>query len=396
MNLKKSVFDKLLNQYNLLLLNFKKQRMKYNIEQNVNKTKYAKNCLILYIVFPFKNKNNVETHQNQWQVKELARIIGSFGYNIDVIDYDNNNIKFNKKYDLIIDLHPGLNTSYWPYMNIDCCRIAYITGSNPTFSNKAEERRLDQLLERRGKKLIARRICKEFSKDILESFDAVFFIGNEYNWKTYNGFSIKKVYFIKNNGYVFNSVVENSRRKTNNFLFFASSGQVHKGLDLLLEVFDEQDIGANLYICSSFQSEKDFCDLYNDELFHRKNIFPIGFVDINSNEFNQVMKICSYVVMPSCSEGIAGSILTAMSAGLIPIVSRECGFGEDEVILFEDCNINSIKKTITEYAKKDIDWVMKMSIRTIEIVHARYSKDSFSESVQLALEKYLNDKGRLK
>ena len=73
---------------------------------NVNKTEYDKNCLFIYIVTPFLEENLSDTHQNIWQAKEWARIIGTYGYNVDVINYINPHIRVKQKYDMIIGLIP--------------------------------------------------------------------------------------------------------------------------------------------------------------------------------------------------------------------------------------------------------------------------------------------------
>ena len=72
---------------------------------------YDRNCLLVYITSPFIKVPKKETHQNQWQVVELAKIISQFQYNVDVIDFDNSKVKLSKEYDLIIDIDPGGNLS---------------------------------------------------------------------------------------------------------------------------------------------------------------------------------------------------------------------------------------------------------------------------------------------
>ena len=93
--------------------------------------------------------------------------------------------------------------------------------------------------------------------------------------------------------------------------------------------------------------------------------------------------------MPSCSEARAGSILTGMSAGLIPIVSRDCGFDDDEAILLDDCREETIERTVLDYAEKPKPWRESESERVMNIVHDRYSKDSFSNSVREAMHSLL-------
>lgn len=356
--------------------------------KNVLDSNYLRTALLVYVTEPFITGMN-NTHQNSWQVIEIARVISKFGYNVDVCDYNYNKSDFNKKYDLLIDLHPRDNAVYNKFLKPDCIKIAYLTGSNTSFSNVAEQKRINDVYRRRNIKLIPRRQAPLISKRI-ENYDAIFFIGNEYNLKTYSEFKMPPVYFIKNTGYDFN--FGNEKRKANNFMFLGSAGQVHKGLDLLLEIFAQKCRDCNLYVCSSFENESDFCEAYKHELYNTSNIHPIGFVDIKSDKFKEIAEKCAYMIMPSCSEGIAGSVLTAMSAGMIPIVSRECGFEDDEVIYLKDCSKECIEKSIKYYAVKDNEWIKNESDKAIKIVKERYSEECFIESICKGLKNVLLDK----
>ena len=353
--------------------------------QNVLGEKNIKNCLICYITNPFINgvKDN---HQNSWQVIEMSKVISRYGYNVDVIDYNYNKSDFNKEYDLLIDLHPRDNAVYNKFLKQGCVKIAYLTGSNTSFSNEAEKKRIREVYSRRKENLLPRRQAQLISKRI-ENYNAVFFIGNEYNLKTYAEFKMPPVYFIKNSGYKFN--FSNEKRNPKNFMFLGSAGQVHKGLDLLLEVFADKCKDCNLYICSGFKNEIDFCKAYKQELYHTSNIHPVGFIDIKGEEFKELTEKCAYMIMPSCSEANAGSVLTAMSAGMIPIVSRECGFEEDEVIHLENCSMECIEKAVRLYSQKDTDLIKNMSEKSVRIVAERYSEKDFSESLENGLNQIL-------
>lgn len=365
---------------------------------NVNSTSFNKRCLVLYIVRPFQKipfvKQNLNAHQNQWQVRELVKQIGRFHYDVDVIDHDDKDVTLTKKYDLIIDLHPGLNNCYFNYMNIGGQRVAYLTGMNASVANHAEDLRLSALAKRRGVQLPPERHARLISKEI-ERFDACWCIGNSYNFKSYDEFQMPPVSFIKNTGYKFLCPFDKQKKRMSNFLFFASSGQVHKGLDLLLEIFGQKDFPYSLFICSGFRNETSFCKLYEKELFHRKNIHAVGFVDIHSSSFQEIVDQCVFSILPSCSEGIAGSVLTTMSAGLIPLVSRECGFEDDEVIQLDDCSIPTIEQAVREYGQKDIDWGMQKSNEVKRIVEERYSEEMYRSSICSAMEHLLrtNKKG---
>ncbi len=386
-NILKNQLKKITPQIFIYLIHYYRDK-KLPLLKNIFNKKYSKNCLISYITNPFV-KGVSYTHQNSWQVIEIAKAISKFGYNVDVCDYNYNKSDFNKKYDLLIDLHPRDNAVYNKFLKSNCIKIAYLTGSNTSVSNIAEQKRINDVYRRRNIKLIPRRQAPLISKRI-ESYNAAFFIGNEYNLRTFSEFKMPPVYFIKNTGYDFNFC--NEKRKANNFMFLGSAGQVHKGLDLLLEVFAEKCKDCNLYVCSSFENESDFCKAYKNELYNTPNIYPVGFVDIKSDKFKEIAEKCAYMIMPSCSEGIAGSVLTAMSAGMIPIVSRECGFEDDEVIHLKDCSKECIEKSIKYYAAKDNKWIKNESEKSVKIVKERYSEECFVKSIIQALSNTLNTK----
>lgn len=194
---------------------------------------------------------------------------------------------------------------------------------------------------------------------------------------------------IVNSGYAFDWAKENIERDSKSFVFFASSGQVHKGLDLLLELFSQHLKDYTLYVCSEYEQEEDFYQEYHKELYETSNIIPMGFVDIESETFREISYKCTFAILPSCAEGCAGSILTAMSAGMIPIVSKECGFEDDEVINLPDCKMETIFGYVVEYSQKDQNWLKNAAKHSMEIVHSRYSKLCFSHSVEKPLMEFL-------
>ena len=221
-------------------------------------------------------------------------------------------------------------------------------------------------------------------KDI-ESFDAAWFIGNSYNYHSYDSFKMPPVFYIKNSGYAFKWEDSSIKRDPKSFVFFGSLGAVHKGLDLLLEVFSKITTDCKLYVCAGYERENDFCEEYHNELYSKPNIVPMGFVDINSDRFKDMVQSCAYTILPSCAEGCAGSVLTVMSGGLIPIVSSVCGFSENEAIVLPDCKVETIAAYVKEYSCKDEAWIAQNSQKAIEIVNQKFSQNDFSDSVNMAI-----------
>ncbi|MBP3817903.1 MAG: glycosyltransferase [Butyrivibrio sp.] len=359
----------------------KKKNVKFI--ENVLKTNYEKNCLLLYVLDPFINGIK-ETHQNQWQVIELAKMIGGYGYNVDVGDYDYNPDTYNKKYDLLVDILPSENRTYFKNLKDDCIKIAYMTGTNQSVCREKQLNRLSRVNEKRNGDYSLIQDGEDVSKKI-EEFDAMFFIGNDYTLKSYSEFKLPSVYYIKNNGYPV-EVNDNKNKNAKNFLFLGGVGQLRKGLDLLLDVFSTTCKDCNLYICSPFEKEKKFCQIYKKELYQTTNIHPVGVVDVQGDKAKEIFSKCTYLIVPSCAEGQMGSALIAMSAGVIPVLTRECGIDDGEFIPIESVGLDYLTNLIHELANKDSQWINSQVNLYKTIALSKYSKEAFLKSLKFALD----------
>ncbi len=359
----------------------------FDIVKNVNHENYDKRCLLVYITIPFKDKLTSDRHQNFWQAKELARLIGKQGYQVDVIDYQNPYTRPRGLYDLVIGLIPRNIDVYSSHLCPDAKKIAYLTSSNLAVSGEREIGRIKELHKRRGVSLKPRRQGGTISKSI-ESFDGALFFGNDYNFRTYAEFNMPPVYYIVNNGYDFDFEI-NFNKDPRKFLYFGSAGQVHKGLDLLLEIFSQADFPCELYVCGALRNEEDFEHEYTDELYSTDNIHTLGFVDVHSKTFEKLANECAYSILPSCAEGQAGSVVTAMSAGIISIVSKECGYDLKDAILLPDCKKETIEAFIRKYSNMDKDWVREQCFNAFQNAKKNHSKKCFTKSVENGLVKIL-------
>lgn len=362
--------------------------MRRRLFENVNRTHYSENCLLKYIVSPFAGNAPEQLHQNHWQVPVLGRLIGEYGYNVDVMNWDDNQITLAKYYDLIIDISPHNRHIYLPRLSSAGKCILYATGSAPQFQRRQEEDRLENLFQRRGARLMPH-TSLEYDYGHPDTYDGFMLIGNRHTLDTFGTVDLNKSCLIRNTGYPDIAVPDFQEKSPRNFLFFASQPQVLKGLDLLLEVFAAHPM-LNLYVCSLFQQEEDFCKVYESELFHCPNIKAIGFVDTTTPLFRDIAGACAYVILPSCSEGISGSVLTTMSAGLIPIVSKECGLNSEEAFLLENCSIDCLTETVTAFGQKSAAWIREHAYRSLDIIKQNYRSQNYMESVRSAFTKLLN------
>lgn len=351
-----------------------------DVAYDVNRKLHKKRCLIVYLLSPFQNSIIDDRHQNFRQSLEMARMFDKYGYTVDVINFDNRYARLKYQYDCVCGLIPRGIDVYSKKLKKDAIKIAYLTSMNLEVTAQNEVRRCKELEERRGIVVKPRRNGGKIQKEI-ENFDAVWCIGNDYNFQSYKTFKMPPVFYIKNSGYVFDWANPQAVRDPKSFVYFGSAGQVHKGLDLLLEIFAYRIKDCKLYVCGCYEKESDFHEAYHKELYETNNIIPMGFVNIESETYKKLATDCAYTILPSCAEARAGSILSNMSAGLIPIVSYACGYEEEYAINLPDCKMDTIEKYIREYSQKDQEWINMMSARSIEIVKHHFSIESFIDSI---------------
>jgi glycosyltransferase involved in cell wall biosynthesis len=349
-------------------------------------------ALLLYTVRAFREPSPRATHQNLFQQRELASVLAGLGYEVDVVDFDERRRGLLRHdYDLAVDLHPVEHPLYEGHLRPGAKRIAYITGNDPAFSNAAERERLADLERRRGVRLAPRRQCAPFPRG-LESFDAFFYFGNDASLATYSGFRLPPAHRLFNGGYDDVRPTDPDRRDPRRFMFLGGTGQVHKGLDLLLELFaGEPDL--ELVVCSPFRAERDFARAYRRELQATPNIRPIGFADVKSDEFRELQAGCGTMILPSCSEVQSSNVTVALSFGLPCVVGPACGFDEPEILVLPDCRPATLLRLVRELAAQPPERLAERAAASLALMRRSYRPSHYAAAVRAGLERTLGATG---
>ena len=164
-----------------------------------------------------------------------------------------------------------------------------------------------------------------------------------------------------------------------NYLWFGSSGFVHKGLDLVLELFAGLP-EKQLYVCGPFEKEHAFLQEYHQELFETSNIHPVGWVDVNGLKFKEILDQCLGIVFPSCAEGGGGSVISCMHAGVIPVVSYEASVDvTDNGVILKENTVSEMHKSVTQLSGLPATELEGMARETWEHAANIHSKKSFAE-----------------
>lgn len=337
--------------------------------------------LLSYRIEPFLLKPDEpipNSHSNYWECLQIARTFLDLGYSVDVIDLHNKTFHPRKHYSFFIGHRSNFD---WiaALLNGDCTKIAHLDTAHWVFNNHSTYRRKFELQQRRGVTIKKSHRIIELNLAIENSDYAVMY-GNRFTLDTYR-YAQKPLFRIPISACTLFPWPENTSYGTrrSHFLWFGSEGFVHKGLDLVLEAFAETP-DCHLYVCGPLQKEREFVRTYYKELHETANIHPVGWLDVDGLEFREIAGKCLGVVYPSCSEGQAGSVITCLHAGLIPIVSYESGIDvEDFGVILKDNTINAIKNAVQMVSGLPDEQLQHMTRKAWEFARANHTREKFAE-----------------
>jgi glycosyltransferase involved in cell wall biosynthesis len=374
-----------------------KRAARYQPVYNVNgadESTHDKRALLIYLVKPFlvdPADPQLLTHQNFRQCQQIAALLGELGYIVDAIDIRDKEFVPSRPYDLIVSNRAHLG-GMDAFFKATAIKIYLASVTNHVVHNANLRRRHDRLSQRRGCEVRMRRAYWEVMPYVIKS-DAIIGFGNDHimgKWReTFRG----PVHGFNNYGFKETAYLHEGKDfavAQNHFLFFTSGSQVQKGLDLLLEIFPKLP-HLHLYICSDFQNEPDFCECYRKELYETPNIHAVGWVRVNSPEYDGLVKKCAYVIHPTCSDGQSGSVVQCMYSGLVPLVTKEAGIDtEDFGVTFSGDSLDEIEQVVRNVSELPADWHRTRSIRTRKVAEERYSEKAFLSRWRQILLEVLN------
>lgn len=262
--------------------------------------------LVSYVVesFLISPDNPVfRSHTHYWESRQMVNTFLELGYAVDLISYLNTSFRPERNYDYFV----GARTNFARLagqLNDSCVKVVHLDTAHWITSNRNAYARLYDVVQRRHVALQGSiRLIERNSA--IEKADLATILGNNFTIESY-AYANKPMYRIP-----MSSTIEFAWEKRDinairhNYLWFGSSGFVHKGLDLALELFaglpDKQ-----LFVCGPFEKEHAFVKEYHRELFETANIHPVGWVDVNSIEFKKILDQCLGIIYPSCAEGGGG------------------------------------------------------------------------------------------
>ncbi len=335
-----------------------------------------KKCLISY--FTNSLRNDIDTSpQYVTNILEVNQIIKTFidlNYCIDVTfcldDLAYEKIK-NKKYDVIFGF--GDVFYHMCQLHTNAKKILYMTEHHPEFSKQKEKQRIEYFFKRHNKKVPLSRSGKYYKIEHFKNIKDMIILGEIFPYSS-NQHSLYRINptGLFNERYLYNN--RNLSVSKKNFLWFGSNGAIHKGLDLLVDIFSKRD-DWTLHICGLNKDDKKLLNFSN-----QKNIHDYGKINVQSDLFLELANKCSFVFLPSCSEAMSTSVLTCMRHSMIPIVLKDAGFNKlgEMAFFLNDYNLSYIEKRIDEIIEMDDSKIIKMHKRIFTYANQEFILEKFT------------------
>lgn len=336
-----------------------------------------------------ENDDRFRGHSNNWESREIIRIFNRLGYTVDAISWGNHTFVPSQKYDAVFDIHLNLQRLS-NLLPPETKKILHLTGSYPLYQNSAELRRIEELERRKGRSCSPRRVVPhtELALRSLELADACTLIGNRHTLQTYPPDVRGKIRLVPVSASQLQYVKERADLvpPAREFLFFNGSGAVHKGLDLVLEVFSRHR-DLTLHVVGNYDGEADFFEIYADELRGAPNIRYHGFLLPDAPAFKEVVARAFCFISPSCSEAVSTAAATCLQIGLFPVISRDCGvtLPAGAGITLEQCSLQEIEQAVLASYGMDEHRLKEEIVKCQEDALHHYSREAFSTEMTRAL-----------
>ena len=350
-----------------------------------------KRVLISYVTSSFYQPLEEITHSNALEMLEILKYFIGKDYCIDVVDCLYHDFDFQEGvYDLVFGQGiPFLKAA----VDKRAKKIGYLTEAYPNKTLENEKERLEYFLRRHKfgpKRNISRLFIRPntfdyLNDEILNMSDRLILLGNQWTFSTYPKEVRQKITFlsptaIMNEKFTIEKKIEFKKTHQGNkkvFLWFGSLGSGHKGLDIVLDAFEDLKLeNIELWVFGLSHEEYKILKRY----FKRnQNIKNLGRVRVKSEEFFNVALNADFVIFPSCSEANSTAVLTCMAHGIIPIVTKEVGVDilDDAGFILRDYMVETVRDKIQEVIEIPPDTLLEMQIKNFTYARSKFTLENF-------------------
>lgn len=342
-------------------------------------------ALLVYISRPFFNvpgASHMPDHTNVWEARALVKELAQRGWSVDVLDHRSPSLPRRARkraYELIIGFGSRFEDSMrrWP----EARHVYYATGAPLWIANARELARVGELRDS-GLQLWPRRYQPNADQMGVMLSDEIWALGDGWSYEQYRGIrgaasvhAIMPSYLSDGSSY--------PTAGDGSFIWFGSSGAIHKGLDLFLDAAAARP-NQRFLVAGNIGAEPEALAVMRPTL-SLPNVRVVGHLSHQSARFRAALSQATFVVQPSVSEGCSTGVLTAMAWGCIPVISRECGIPAPMAIPIHSMTYSAVLAAIDVGTHISPTERAHRSRAAREWVVARYGQKQYRESVRAAL-----------
>lgn len=296
------------------------------------------------VFYHLDDQEYMNAHQSRREAVEMVRIWNQLGYNVYVQDVGTSRRLPNlSNVHIVFGHEPQMERASNKYKSP--IRIYYATGAYHDHNNAMVKQMTDRINEQYSSNIPYRRLQQSHrSYDIATH---MLMIGSRFTKETFPEPYRKRITIIHQSFQPTSYLCNVCYAPENEYFYMGSAGNMLRGVPLLVEYFIKHT-DLTLHLVGPI--EKDYYELIKGEL--TPNIIIHGSMDINSDAFRKIVARCNFVIYPSGSEGLSGSLLNSMKNGLIPIVTRWAAFDE----------INDYGHVLSDWSVTAIDEAMQWAI----------------------------------
>lgn len=355
------------------------------IQKNINKdliNPRQKRVLISYMPLGQIDFNNV-SHAMYLHINQIIKYFIDKEYCIDICACNDinayNEVKDNR-YDILFGF--GEVFKLLALTKDIKNKILFITENDPSTVETLYNDRISYFKKRHPKLNYKKAISRNgfFSQELFQLATCGIAMNSDFNIRSIQNNFNQRLYKINSNAisnpsfnFKKNILDHYNTNSKYNFIWFGSDGFIHKGLDLLLDVFKQiPQCTLNIYGLSP-----------HEEVLYKKlksaNTINKGRINVLSEKFIQVITQNAFVILPSCSEGMNTGVATCMKHGMIPIVTKEAGFDSNDIIItLNDYRIETIKETIERLIKYSDLEIITMREKAYKYANSEFSLEKYT------------------
>lgn len=336
-------------------------------------------ALLTYLCEPFLDDpgaGSFRHHANRRRSLAIADELAARGLKVDVTDWRNPSPPDSSNYDLIVGLGAAFSAACLQ-RRPHAASLYLATGAAPEQTNEALRHRAEEFRKRHGRPIRVALLEKDAGPALA---DRLLLIGNDWTMSTYGRYSTAPVDRGCN---AVTQGIDSPRsgkdfsEARHHFLWMAAYGALRRRLDLVLEAFALRP-ELHLWICGGVEHEREFCSVMSQWLDRTSNIHRLGWMDVGSEAFVEVATRCGYLLYPSVSDGMPGSVVNSGACGIVPLVTREAGI-DVQPFGFEICGstMDEVSEAIDFASSVSAAELSERSRLAAEHMRSRYSEREF-------------------